>query len=193
MTDSLSLERRIEALESRFAIEELVSAYCEACDEHDIGRLGALFTEDAVYGSPSGVLVSTGRAAIVEMFVGAFRVRGPGYHWSHDLVIRFDEENPDRASGTVSSHAETCVNGVSSLAAMKYDDAYRRVDGRWLFARRSIRFLYYVPAENYTQALKKKERLCFEGAWSEADYPEALPAWQAFNRKYMAEGVMGSE
>ncbi len=184
MTANPTLERRIDRIESRFAIEELVSTYCVACDEHDIPRLGALFTEDAVYDSPSGVLRSTGRAEIVEMFVRTFRVRGPGYHWTHDLLVRFDEDNPNLASGTVSSHAETSVNGVASLAAMKYDDRYRRVDGQWLFARRSIRFLYYVPAEKYLEALKGRQRLCFEGAWFEADYPEKLPAWQAFERTY---------
>ena len=184
MKDTAAMEARIDRLESRFAIEELVSAYCEACDEHDIPRLTGLFTEDAVYGSPSGVLVSTGREEIAQMFVRAFRVRGPGFHWTHDLVIRFDEENADLATGIVASHAETFVNRVPSLAAMKYDDEYRRVDGRWLIARRSIRFLYYVPAEKYLEALKSKRRLCFEGAWSDADYPESLPAWQEFERKY---------
>lgn len=184
MTDTTALQHRIDRLESRFAIEELVSAYCEACDEHDIPRLAGLFAEDAVYGSPSGVLVSKGRAEIAEMFVRAFRVRGPGFHWTHDLVMRFDEENPDRARGIVASHAETFVNRVPSLAAMKYDDEYRRVDGQWLFARRSIRFLYYVPAEKYLEALKSKRRLCFEGAWSDADYPESLPSWQEFEREH---------
>ena len=184
MSDTAALQRRIDRLESRFVIEELVSAYCEACDEHDIPRLAALFTEDAVYGSPSGVLRSTGRAEIAGMFVRAFRVRGPGYHWTHDLVISIDEKDADLATGTVASHAETSVNGVASLAAMKYDDEYRRVDGQWLFSRRSIRFLYYVPAGKYLEALKTKKRLCFEGAWSDADYPEALPAWQEFERRY---------
>lgn len=186
MTDSISLERRIDRLESRFAIEELVSAYCEACDEHDMPRLAGLFTEDAIYGSPSGVLRSTGRAEIAAMFVRAFKVRGPGFHWAHDLVIRFDDDNADLATGVVASHAETFVNEVPSLAAMKYDDEYRRVDGHWLFSRRSIRFLYYVPAENYRDALSSRKRLCFEGDWQEADYPEELPAWQDFEREHKA-------
>ena len=185
MNDRSTLEHRIDRLESRFAIEELVTAYCEACDEHDIPRLAALFAEDAVYGSPSGVLRSTGREEITAMFIRAFRVRGPGYHWTHDLVVSFDEADADLATGTVASHAETSVNGVASIAAMKYDDEYRRLDGRWLFSRRAIRFLYYVPADQYLNALKTGKRLCFEGTWSEADYPEALPSWQEFERQYM--------
>lgn len=186
MTDIASLERRIDRIESRFAIQELVTAYCEACDEHDMLRLAGLFTEDAVFDSPSGVLRAAGRDAIAEMFVGAFRVRGPGYHWTHDLTVGFDDSDPDSATGLVASHAETFVNGVASLAAMKYDDEFRRVDGRWLFSKRVIRFLYYVPAERYLEALKNRERLCFEGAWFEADYPEDLPAWKAFEREYKA-------
>ncbi len=184
MADTPALEHRIDRLESRFAIEELVSAYCEACDEHDMPRLASLFTEDAVYGSPSGVLRSVGRDAIAEMFVRAFKVRGPGFHWTHDLVIHIDEDDPHRATGVVASHAETFVNRVPSLAAMKYDDEYRRIDGQWLFSRRSIRFLYYVPAENYRDALSSRKRLCFEGDWLEADYPEDLPAWQDFERNH---------
>ena len=186
MTDVTSLERRIDRIESRFAIQELVTAYCEACDEHDMPRLTGLFTEDAAFDSPSGVLRASGREAIAAMFVGAFRVRGPGYHWTHDLTVAFDDADPDHATGLVASHAETFVNGVASLAAMKYDDAYRRSEGEWRFARRTIRFLYYVPAERYPEALKNRKRLCFEGAWFEADYPEALPAWRQFEREHAA-------
>ena len=189
MTNAVSLERRIDRIESRFAIQELVSAYCEACDEHDMPRLAALFTEDAVFDSPSGVLRATGRDGIAGMFVGAFRVRGPGFHWTHDLTVRFDDADADVATGLVASHAETCPNGVASLAAMKYDDEYRRVGGRWLFSRRSIRFLYYVPAERYLEALKGRQRLCFEGAWFQADYPEDLPAWQEFEREHKTDAT----
>ena len=184
MTDIAALERRVERLESRIAIEELVSAYGVACDEHDMPGLEALFTEDAEFDSPSGVMRAKGRAEILEMFVRAFKVRGPGYHWTHDPFIRIDGEDPDRAKGRVLSHAETTPNGLMSLAAMKYDDDYRRVDGRWLFSRRVIQFLYYVPAKDYPQGMTKRRRLFFGDAWLEADYPENLPAWREFDRMH---------
>ena len=184
MTDIAALERRVERLESRIAIEELVSAYGVACDEHDIPRLGGLFTEDGEFDSPSGVMRAKGRAEIIDLFVQAFKIRGPGYHWTHDPFIRIDGDNPARAKGTVLSHAETTPNGVMSLAAMKYNDDYRRVAGRWLFARREIQFLYYVPAKDYLQAMTKRQRLFFGDAWFDADYPEQLPAWREFDRNY---------
>ena len=32
------------------------------------------------------------------MFVRLFKIRGPGYHWTHDHFVRFDEAHPDRDS-----------------------------------------------------------------------------------------------
>ena len=87
----------------------------------------------------------------------------------------------DRATGLVLSHAETTPNGVVSIAAMRYSDDYRREpDGQWRFAKRVIAFLYYVPATEYTQGLNHPDRVVMGGNRLKADYPEALPAWQAF-------------
>ena len=188
MTDIQALERRVERLESRIEIEELVTAYARACDEHDMPWLESLFTEDARFDSPSGVMRANDRNEIMAMFVEAFKIRGPGYHWTHDPFIRIDGEQPDIATGTVLSHAETSPKGLVSLAAMKYDDDYRRVDRRWLFSRRVIQFLYYVPAEQYPGGLNRKQRLYFGGAWMDADYPEGLPAWQEFDRSHPQDG-----
>lgn len=184
MTDIQALERRVARLESRIEIEELVTAYARACDEHDMPWLESLFTEDARFDSPSGVMCASNRDEIMAMFVEAFKIRGPGYHWTHDPFIRIDAEDPNLATGTVLSHAETTPNGLVSLAAMKYNDSYRREDGRWRFARREIQFLYYVPAEKYLEGLSRKQRLYYGGDWQDADYPEALPAWQAFDRAH---------
>ncbi len=184
MTDLRELEQRIERIESRIAIEELHSHYAIACDEHDMSQLVALFIEGAVFDSPSGFMRARGRAEIHDMFVALFRIRGPGYHWTHDAVIRFDNESNDRATGTVLSHAETTPNGIVSLAGMKYDDNYQRVNGKWLFSKRVIKFLYYVPAEKYSQGLNSPKRLFVNDEWLNADYPEQLDAWQAFERDH---------
>ena len=78
MTELESLTRRVEQLESRVAIAELVSGYAIACDEHDIERLGTQFAEDAVLDSPSKLLMAHGRAEILAMYVRLFKIRGPG-------------------------------------------------------------------------------------------------------------------
>ncbi len=180
MTSPRSLEARLDRVESRFAIAELVTDYAIACDEHDMAKLTELFTLDAAFDSPNGAMVARGRAAIAEMFVALFQVRGPAFHWTHDHTLRFDEADPDRASGVVLAHAETSPAGVVSLAAMRYFDDYRREGGRWRFARREIRFLYYVPAAEYATVLTSPRRVAMGGERVAADYPESLPAWRAF-------------
>ena len=113
--DQESLLRRVERLEARAEIGELVSAYAVACDEHDMDRLTGLFTADAVFDSPSGMMHAEGREAIAAMFVRMFRIRGPAYHWTHDRFVQFDDGDPAVATGLVLSHAETSPDGRTSL------------------------------------------------------------------------------
>jgi ketosteroid isomerase-like protein len=171
---------RLDRLESREAIRELATTYAIACDEHDMPRLTALFTEDACFDAPNGAMVANGKAEIVSMFERTFKIRGPAYHWTHDVTIAFDEGDPNRATGLVLSHAETSPGGVVSIAAMRYEDEYRREEGVWRFAKRVIYFLYYVPAIDYANGLNQAHRVVMGEQRMAADYPEALPAWQAF-------------
>lgn len=180
MTDSL--EERVARLEARCAIAELATRYALACDEHDMEALEALFTEDAAFETPNGIMTAHGRPAIMAMFDKVLGIRGPGYHWTHDHIIRFDR-GPGEASGLILSHAETTPAGVQSLAAMKYDDIYRWEDG-WRFARRRLSFLYYVPAAEYDGALTRPDRVVAGDRRLPADYPESLPAWQAFDARH---------
>ena len=184
MTDLADLLRRVEKLEARAEISELVSSYAIACDEHDLPRLGAMFTEDAVMDSPSKLLLAKGRQEICAMYIRLFKIRGPGFHWTHDHFVRFDDADPDRATGLVLSHAETCPDNEASLSAMRYEDDYRRMDGRWVFARRTLKFLYYVPARDYAQALTGTLRVTMGGRSLAGDFPESTPAWQDFDRTY---------
>ena len=77
MTAIEALEARVDRLESRAAIRELVTKYAVACDEHDIPSLQNLFTEDAVFKSPSSFLEANGRDAITSMFIEVLKSRGP--------------------------------------------------------------------------------------------------------------------
>lgn len=184
MSDMESLTRRVEQLEARVEISELVSGYAIACDEHDMARLKTQFAEDAVLDSPSKLLAANGREEILAMYVRLFKIRGPGYHWTHDHFVHFDSAHPDRATGLVLSHAETCPDNEVSVSGMRYDDIYRKVDGRWVFQKRTLKFLYYVPAKDYTQALNGTVRVTMGGRNLPGDFPESTPAWQEFGRTY---------
>jgi len=186
MSEQLSLPARVDRIESRFAISDLITSYAVACDEHDMPTLTNLFTADATFDSPSGVMVAKGRAAIEAMFIELFKIRGPAFHWTHDHSITFDDNNPNQATGRVLSHAETCPGQVISIAAMRYRDEYQRESGIWRFAKREISFLYYVPVTEYSSVLNEKNRLSVRGERRPADYPESLAAWQDFHARYVA-------
>ena len=90
----------------------------------DLKYLEELFTEDAAFDSPNGMLKTTGRQNIIDMYTEVFQSRGPSFHWTHDIRIKLNNEDTSKATGTVYSHAETTRDGVPSLAAMRYDDEY---------------------------------------------------------------------
>jgi uncharacterized protein (TIGR02246 family) len=175
-----SLQRRIDRLESRAAIAELCAAYCAACDDRDMARLRSLFTEDIVFDTGNGTMRAEGAAAVMAMFQAMLEIRGPSFHWTHDRSVAFDATDPDRASGTVAAHAETTPHGVVSIAAIRYTDLYRRLDGRWLFAKRRLAFLYYLPMQDYTARLGRLERFYSKAGWQDADYPESFASWKEF-------------
>lgn len=185
MSELDDLKARIDRLESRAAITELISAYAVACDEHDIPRLGSLFCSDGVLDTPNGTMTARGRDAIEAMFIEVFKIRGPAFHWTHDVTITFDDSDPDRASGLALCHAETSPHGIASLAALRYHDTYRREHGIWRIASRALHFLYYAPMTELPQVLNAEKRVTIGGERLAADYPESLPAWQAFNERYM--------
>jgi ketosteroid isomerase-like protein len=178
--DGLSLEQRLDRLESRALIAELGSAYAVACDERDMERLLDTFAPDAAIRSVNGVMNARGREHISAMFERMFAVRGPAYHWTHDRFVWFDDDDSDRATGQVLAHAETTLHGVASLAALRYDDNYVRIGDTWKFSERVLSFLYYVPLKDYLDRIPKIERFHNQGTYSAADFPEALPTWQRF-------------
>ena len=53
-----SLAARLDRLESKDAIRDIVTAYAIACDEHDMPRLMNLFTVDACFDAPNGSMVA---------------------------------------------------------------------------------------------------------------------------------------
>lgn len=182
MTRTTTLEDRIRRLEDRNEIEELIARYGLVMDDRDMAGMPFLFTPDAVVRSLDGVMNSCGTAALVEMFKGRFTVLGPSNHFTHDKIIRFDDTDPDRASGIVLSHAEMNRKGVAMLAAIRYADQYRRHEGRWKFSERVLSLFYYVNAAELVDALGPglKQRVRAYDKPMPADWPEGLATWKSY-------------
>lgn len=185
MSDA-ELLKRIDRLEARAEIAEIVALYCKSCDDREVPLLRSLFVDDAVVESKDGVMRSSGIDAVMEMYRGRFRALGVTAHWTHDHIVRFDEGDPDRATGYVAGHAECFRNGQTLVACLRYDDEYRRVDGRWKFARRTLAFLYYVPVEEYREAMGDPLRQRAYGDRRPADFPESQPNWSDWEKAYAA-------
>jgi ketosteroid isomerase-like protein len=178
--DTASLEARVRRLEDRAAIQDLIARYAVVIDDRDIDGIAALFTAEGSFRSRDGVMAARGREAVLEQFRGRFAALAVSNHFSHDHILEFGE-GPDAATGLVTAHAEVWRNGRALIAALRYEDSYRREDGRWRFADRLLSFLYYLPVDEYPQGLGDRLRMRAYGDRRPADFPESLPNWQRYH------------
>jgi ketosteroid isomerase-like protein len=182
MTQSMSTEARLRRLEDRAELTELIARYALAVDDRDIEAIRTLFTPDGAFRSKDGVMEARGVEAVLEQFRGRFRALKLSNHFSHDHIFEFGQD-PDAATGLITAHAEVWRNGRALLGALRYQDSYRRHQGRWCFADRLLFFLYYLPVEEYATALGDPLRQRAYGDRRPADFPESLPTWQAWHDK----------
>ena len=138
MDKSSSLEDRLEYLESRIEISDLVSAYGRAVDDRDWSSVGELYCTDATFDAVEGP--ATGRDAIIAYYEHRTAMFGVTYHYPHSLEV-LDIEGVN-ASGVVCAHAELSIDGKSFWVALRYYDSYKKEGGRWRFAERRVEQLY---------------------------------------------------
>jgi ketosteroid isomerase-like protein len=153
----VTLDERVDRLESDVAIRELVSRYCVTMDDRDLTAAPLLFTPDARVFSRDGVMDARGLDAILDLYRARFAALGPSLHVTHDHLVTF--ESADAARGLVSSHAEVWRNEKAQIAALRYLDQYRRLDGQWRFAERELLFFYYLEPQDYAEVLGKRHRV----------------------------------
>ncbi len=168
-------DSRLAEVEDREAIRDLTARYNFSIDSRDLGAVGTLFTDDAVFGSKDGAMRAVGRDPILKQFEARFAVLGATNHIAHDHVIWF--ETPTRARGLLNAHAELWRKERTMVTALRYDDIYRKVDGLWCFAERLLSFMYYLPIEQYAAALGRLDRNRAGDNPLPADFPERLPTY----------------
>ncbi|MFD5812290.1 MULTISPECIES: nuclear transport factor 2 family protein [Rhodococcus] len=170
------LVRRLTRLEDRARIQDLVAAYAIAVDDHDLETLLSLFTEDGEFERAGSI--ARGREEIREFYVAAMDRYSLTLHSPQSDQISVDG---DRARGLLTGRAELALDGTLMMAAYRYSDEYARVDGRWLFRRRDLRFMYAVPFERMNAGLCTTERIQWPGTpHRRADFPESLPTWSTY-------------
>jgi hypothetical protein len=142
---SESLEQRVQRLEDRFALQDLVVRYATLLDDAQWDALGQLFTADGVFASPNST--TTGRAEIVENFKVKHAPFPVTWHDPHGMTVEFDDD--DHARGTVIGYAELANPDSTVVTSIRYQDDYRREDGCWRFARRHVLSVYGMGIDEF--------------------------------------------
>lgn len=124
---------------------DLAGRYAVAVDNRDPAALASLFTPDAEFVQPPAVtrgvdqVVTTGGGAIVAVVLDGTAHLHATHHAVHQQVI--DVEG-DTATGWVYCTAHHLYRGREGMRdnaiAIRYRDAYRRMDGIWKITRREL-------------------------------------------------------
>jgi hypothetical protein len=152
------LERRVAELEAAEAIRELKARYAELVDRRyrrgggtvepaELERLATeiaeLFSEDAVWDGGPGLGECRGREAIRARFLAPTLLFSWHYFLKPRIAVRGDEAS---ARWDVLAPCTTRDGRPHWMAGVE-DDAYRRVDGRWLHTRMKLTLVFMAPHE----------------------------------------------
>jgi hypothetical protein len=174
-----SLEQRIQRIEDRLAIQELVSTYGIVLDNRDYDAVGELYTGDARFWQHAGdTTEASTRDGIVEFYRERLGHCGPSYHYHHGNVVTFEDDR--NATGIVTSHAELGIEGRLIMVGFRYHDRYRKGhDDTWRFAERETYFHYFMPAEDLSANYCAEIRRTWPGESLPADLPDQLETYRS--------------
>jgi uncharacterized protein (TIGR02246 family) len=138
---SVSVERRLQIMEDKEEIKELLIAYGRDFDKRDFDAYAQLFVSDGVWvGGAPGSHVYTGPDAIREFVAKTYPPsQYPGsFHIMSSPSIQIIDEN----SATAWSRWTYVVLGIhgepAPFAAGHYEDVLVREKGVWKFKRRQV-------------------------------------------------------
>jgi 3-phenylpropionate/cinnamic acid dioxygenase small subunit len=145
---SISLEdlaRRVDELESRAALRDLVTDYCRGFDNRDWERFISIWHEDAVWeiGPPFGTFHGHEgiRQAVYEILYPVWRET---HHLSSNLKLGFD--GPDKAHGVCDVDCMGATqDDIVQMISATYTDDFERRDGTWRIAKRNVVIHYFNP------------------------------------------------
>lgn len=140
------LAARLEALESRAAIEALISGYANAYDLMDIDLLRSLWHHDATLDLPD-FGVGGGLEEIVAMAHTSWEKLPHMHHWMSNPMIHIQGA---KATATV---AADCLfhdreKGPVQVSGL-YHDRFERRDGQWRFTSRRFELHFLTPLPNW--------------------------------------------
>jgi len=170
-------QERLSRIEDRLELLELPALYSRAIDDQQIDDLLDCFCVDGIFERANGSRSTVGHAALGAFYAETLREYGVSQHIPHAQVI--EQLRGDEAAGWVLAHAELAVGDQYVVAAIRYEDDYRRVGGRWRFARRSINFWYMTDWNHLGETVIADDRVRFR-SHGPADLPHRTASYQRF-------------
>jgi ketosteroid isomerase-like protein len=145
MTDTdriAALEQRLRMLEDKEEIRALRDDYHGCINDGRFGEIVDLFTDDGFV--ELGYLATYDKREAID---ACFSGMGERERFYIKQFIHSHQIDVDGDTGTGVSYLEARYGrfGTSYLVSGRYDDIYRRVDGRWLFSSMVAEFYYTVP------------------------------------------------
>lgn len=170
--------RQLRELADKAALVNLSVLYSMAVDDHDLDTVVACFAPDGTFTRLGSTV--RGHAELRPFYASMMDRYVTTLHTPESHVAVVDVE-AGTATGVVNGHGELALGDRLLLAAYRYDDRYVRLDGRWVFASRAIRFMYNVPFDEMATSFADRRRLRVPGTPVVAgDYPETLPTWSTY-------------
>lgn len=141
---TLTLEARIDRLESRFAIGELVAGYCHGFDKRDFERFLSIWWEDCVWniGPPFGSFSGHDgiREAVHDVLWPAW---GKSQHVTSNLVVSFDDDDTALGLCDVDCTGTLADSPEATFVGATYADRFERRAGVWKIAERTVDIHYF--------------------------------------------------
>ena len=136
---------RIDEIESRAALRDLVSDYCLGFDAHDWDRFIGIWHPDAVWeiGPPFGTFDGHAgiRKAVEEILYPVWRET---HHLTSNLRLTFKDRDHAHGICNVDCMGATRDDVVQMISAT-YTDDFERRNGIWKIARRAVVIHYFNP------------------------------------------------
>jgi SnoaL-like domain len=140
-----SILERLDRLEARFAMRDLVSDYCHGFDKRQWDRFLAIWWPDCIWniGPPFGTFEGhTGiEKATKEILWNAWRDTS---HWTTNLRVWFDDADHARGECDVDCFGATKDDQPQMISAT-YRDVFERRDAVWKIKRRDVQMHYFNP------------------------------------------------
>ncbi|WP_394729303.1 nuclear transport factor 2 family protein [Altererythrobacter sp. GH1-8] len=141
---------RIDRIESRFAMQDLVSDYCHGFDKRDWDRFLAIWWPEAVWdiGPPFGKFEAhAGIEHVVKDILWPAWLASS--HFTTNLVLTFD--GADKASGVSDVDCiGTTADGQAQTVSASYFDRFERRKGIWKIAHRKVTMYHFSPLPGVT-------------------------------------------